>query len=186
MREHETRRNFPRYVCSGAAEVFQQGKRCGWGTVSEIGSGGCYIETGSPLPAGLPVQLRLTIAGLMLETVAVVAWVTPQVGMGMRFEAASPEAQSQLSQFLQKVTAGAEAVGGGSFAHVPELELEVEDNGRTEHRANQGGSPGAYPGSSPAISPEAAPRILARILQRVHQTGSLTEHELLAIVNAGR
>ena len=63
MDEHVNRRRLPRYPCTGTVEIFQDGRHCGWGTVSEIARGGCYIETNQPLPPGSKAQLRLAILG---------------------------------------------------------------------------------------------------------------------------
>ena len=51
------RRRFPRYACTGSAEIFQSGKRSGWGTVIGVSRGGCCIETTRLLPPGTEVQL---------------------------------------------------------------------------------------------------------------------------------
>jgi len=98
------RRRFPRYPCTGAAEVLviQTGKSRRWGTVSDISWVGCYVETMYPLPAGAEAQLRFTIAGLSLDIAANVVYSRPTFGMGMDFVVA-PEEQWKLSQIMARI-----------------------------------------------------------------------------------
>jgi hypothetical protein len=98
------RRRFPRYPCTGAAEILQNGKSWGFGTVSDISLGGCYIETMHPLPTGAEAQLRLTIAGVLLEICANVVSSDPMYGMGMNFVVVPTEQWNMLPQIIEKVT----------------------------------------------------------------------------------
>jgi hypothetical protein len=69
MEQLSDRRRFSRYPCPGAAEILLSGKRWGYGTVSEISRGGCYIGTINPLPTGaesaakgLPINRRYLLS----------------------------------------------------------------------------------------------------------------------------
>lgn len=160
MDEHSRNRSFPRYSCAGAAEIKQDGRLSGWGTVTEISRGGCYIESAHPLTIATAVQLRLTIAGTVVDVGAKVAWITPQVGMGVYFEAVSPEAENQLVQIVEEVT------GGGSTPAVKEAGATQPGNGTLR------------------ITREAAPEILAKIVKRINEKGVLNKQELIEIVKA--
>jgi PilZ domain-containing protein len=175
MAQASNQRSDPRFSCTGAAEIFQHGSRCARGTVTEIGHGGCYVESGTTMPAGTSVYIRVTVAGIVLETPAVIAWVTPQVGMGARFGMDSAQAATKLAQMLQRVSG--ETRPGAETAVGQPPGLPVEDSRRTDQPL---GAPAL------ALSPEAALRILAQVVQRVRQTGSLNEKELQEIVNAHR
>jgi hypothetical protein len=145
------------------------GKIWGWGTVSEISQGGCFIDINQPLAIGSETWLRLFISGEVLEVGAKVAWTTPQVGMGMRYEAISPELESKITRLLKKVS-------GQEYLSAPTaepLEFLVPENAD-------------LPLECEGITPEAAAGILAKIIERVQETGRLTEQELMEIVNAGR
>ncbi len=98
------RRHFPRYPCKGSAEILQSGKPWGWGAVSDISCGGCYIETMHPLPAGTEAQLRLSIAGIFLDICARVVSSDPMFGMGMGFLVAPTEQMDRLPQIIEKIT----------------------------------------------------------------------------------
>jgi hypothetical protein len=151
----------PRFPCTGAVEMLQKGSHCGWGKVSDISRHGCYLETVHPLPVGAEVQLRLTIAGTLLEIGARVVWATPQVGMGMYFLIASAEENNELAQILEEVS----ATGSRSPAVQPADSTQPS-------------------GTSVGITREAAPEILAKIIKRINETGVLTRQELIEIVKA--
>ena len=97
------RRRFPRYPCTGTAEVLiiQSGKSRRWGTVKDISRVGCYIETMYPLSAGAEVELRFTIAGISLDIAANVVSSHPTFGMGMDF--AAPTEQWKVSQIITEL-----------------------------------------------------------------------------------
>jgi PilZ domain len=160
MEEDLKRRGCPRYPCAGAVEILQSGTLCGWGTVSEISRGGCYIETGHPLPLATEVQLRLTIADTLLDISAKVAWTTPQIGMGMRFEGVPPAQESKLAQILAEVT-------GGGVSPVVQQAEHPQPSGATVR-----------------ITREAAPDVLAKVIKRINEKGVVTKQELIEIVKA--
>jgi PilZ domain len=164
MEEDSRRRCFPRYPCEGAAEILQDGKHCAWGKVSDISRCGCYLETVHPFPAGIEVQLHLTIAGNVLELDARVAWVTPQIGMGMYFAALAPEAESKLANILEELTAAAHP------PVAPPVERPVE---RPQPS-----------GSSLRIRRESAPEILGQVVKWINEKGVLTKQEMVEIVRA--
>ena len=166
--EPQNRRRVPRYSCTGTVEIFQGGKLTGWGTVSEIGRGGCYVETGQPLPIGAKVQLRLSMECATLEIAAEVVWITPQVGMGMRFEVAAPQIEQAVVHILSMIGDKEHLLDGGDTPYVPPQEFLIPENATDE------------------ISADAAAGILARIIERVHETGTLTQQELMQIVKAGQ
>jgi PilZ domain-containing protein len=148
--------------------MFQSGKLTGWGTVSEIGRGGCYIETGQPLPVGSKAQLRLSLEHATLEIGAEVVWMTPQVGMGMRFDVASPAIELAVVHILSMVAGDGHMLDGGDSHYVPPAEFLIPEIANEE------------------INPEAAPEILARIIERVNKIGTLTQEELMEIVKTGQ
>jgi Tfp pilus assembly protein PilZ len=173
MNQDASRRSYPRFACSGSAEIYRDAQRCGWATVSEIGAGGCYIETSQPLPFGTDVQLRLTISDAVLEVGAKVVWATPQIGMGMHFEAVSPKAEDQLALILAKL-AGQPDISGGEFA-MGTQSIEFCDEASAGLRIGK-----------EVIAEDVAPAILARIIERINRAGVLTQQELVEIVKAGQ
>ena len=154
------RRQHPRHRCEGAAELLQDGKRCGWGTVTDIGRGGCYIESAQALPVGSDVQLRLTIANVALFVGAKVAFSDPQLGMGMVFRVVPQEQGSKLAGLIEKLA-------------VPQVSA-----------TSRGMQTGAI--ESIRITEESAPVILAEIMKRINGKGVLTRQDLVEILNANK
>jgi hypothetical protein len=144
----------------GAVEILQSGKRYGWGRVSDISLGGCFIETDRPLPSSTEAQLRLTIANVLLEICAKAVFATPLVGMGMEFKAVPQEQENKLSQIIEKVT-----------ATEPSPALPLQQAERPQPNS-----------ATVRITREAAPDILAKIINRVSEKGVVTKQEILDIV----
>jgi hypothetical protein len=149
-----------RYPCEGAAEIFQNGRCCGWGKLNDISRGGCYLETVHPMVAGTEARLRITLAGSVLEVDARVVWTTPQVGMGLYFVIESQAEAENLAQIVDEIAGKSRAPAVEPAAH-PKSENEAI-----------------------RITREAAPEILAKIIQRINETGVLTRQELIEIMKA--
>lgn len=104
------RRVSARYKCSGGVQVInRQTNVVTWGTVSDVSSTGCYIDTATPLPPGTKVDVTLTIAGLELRSSAQVRVCHPAIGMGLSFLQLSPEQRTHLEQILSKLSVPAAA-----------------------------------------------------------------------------
>lgn len=153
------RRRFPRFPCTGAAEIHQIGQCRRLGKVSDISRGGCYIETLHPLPVGTESQLRLTVGDILLDVDAKVSTATPSVGMGMEFMAVPQAQENKLVQIIEKITAINSSPAVLQAKHL-------------------------QPSSAPVrITREAAPGILARIIKTINERDVLTRRELIEIVN---
>ena len=153
------RRRFPRYPCTGYAEILQSGRHLVRGAVNDISLGGCYIETAELLLPGTEVQLRLTIVDTALYIGAKIVAADPQVGMRMDFMVVPPEQGKKLARIIEKIKVPDFAV------------LQAE---RVE------------PNTVFRITPETAPDILAEIIKRINQRGVLTRQELRDIVKPNR
>ena len=103
MDKNSERRDSPRHPCTGAADILQSGNLWGWGKVSDISRSGCYVETEKTLAVGDAAQLRLSIAGILLDISGRVASATPVVGMGMDFVDVSTEQAEKLTQIIEKL-----------------------------------------------------------------------------------
>jgi hypothetical protein len=66
---------------------------------NELSSGGCHLDMRNPLATGSTVSVRLTHGGETVEIPARVVHSTPNVGMGVAFEAAAA-AEPVLSRWL--------------------------------------------------------------------------------------
>src|SRR6266478_8817862 len=67
---------------------------------SELGLGGCYIDTLNPFPEGTLVGLRILRDQGVFETKAKVAYCDPRFGMGLAFTEMTPDQRSLLEAWL--------------------------------------------------------------------------------------
>lgn len=100
-----SRRKAVRYICPGGAEVTP--KHSGmplWCKLADISYTGCYIETHSPLPAGMEVRLKLTVDGDIIETPGQVRTSHTTVGMGLAFGDMGDEDAQKLGQLISRLS----------------------------------------------------------------------------------
>ena len=96
-----TQRAFKRYAFVASAEVTEtvSGTRLSART-SDLGLGGCYIDSLNTLPAGTQVQLRILKDKGVIETEAKVVYSDLRFGMGLAFAGIKPEQRSLLETWL--------------------------------------------------------------------------------------
>ena len=99
-----TRRAFRRCAFVASVEVTEtvSGTRLSART-SELGLGGCYIDSLNPFPTGTPVQLRILRDQGVFETEAKVVYCDPRFGMGLAFAGTRPEQRSLLEAWLTEL-----------------------------------------------------------------------------------
>ena len=68
--------------------------------ISELGLGGCYIDTLCPFPEGTAVHLRIVRNDGAFESSARVAYSDPSAGMGLAFTDMTPNQRSILENWL--------------------------------------------------------------------------------------
>lgn len=98
------RRATPRYslVLSAEMRVGNSGPTAS-ARVSDIGLGGCYLDTGNTFSAGTIIHLRLTQSGETFESKARVVCEYPRMGMGMAFLETQPAQLALLERWLAAV-----------------------------------------------------------------------------------
>jgi len=68
---------------------------------SDVSRTGCYVDTLNPTPTGTVVRVKLSHNGEQLVLLARVVYVSPRLGMGIRFdESISPEQCAILDRWL--------------------------------------------------------------------------------------
>ncbi|MGB7023766.1 MAG: PilZ domain-containing protein [Candidatus Acidiferrales bacterium] len=77
---------------------------------TDLGRGGCFVDTISPFPVGTSVRLRLTVEQKSFEASAKVVYSMIGMGMGLAFTSIEPEQLWVLESWL----------GNRSGAIVPE------------------------------------------------------------------
>lgn len=124
------RRNHPRYPWTAAAEIVdtRSGARIN-GRTADIGRGGCYVDTLSPLPAGTMVKIRLSKESQSFVAQAKVAYAMPGFGMGLMFTSAEPEQLWVLEKWIAEL--------GGPSASEPEARAQTERNAPQKSSKNE-------------------------------------------------
>jgi Ribonuclease G/E len=98
----QDQRHDPRIPLIAAVEITEvaTGTRLSART-SDISRAGCYIDSLNPTPVKTVVTVRLTHAGEEVELPARVVYVSPGLGMGVRFdENLSPAQTAILDRWL--------------------------------------------------------------------------------------
>lgn len=100
----QERRTTPRFHFTAAAEVFDIGSQARLvGRSSDLGLGGCYIDTISPFAADTAVRVRLERGLHQFEARAVVKYTHQSMGMGLVFTEIKPEHQAVLRKWIAEL-----------------------------------------------------------------------------------
>jgi hypothetical protein len=107
------RRMAQRFPFTAAAEVIDlRSKTRLIGRSSDLGLGGCYIDTFTPFAVGDTVQIRLERNRRELEATGIVAYALVSMGMGILFTDIKPEYKDVLKTWIAELS--------GEKAAIPE------------------------------------------------------------------
>jgi len=103
------RRRHRRIKCYVAVEIHVEGiEEPIWGNLSNVGRGGCLVETASPVPAGKALEIGLWVSsgkiwvkGVIMSGVATLS--APSFGVRVRFSEAELSEKEHLREFLKFV-----------------------------------------------------------------------------------
>jgi hypothetical protein len=119
------RRNHPRYPFSATAEVVEAGSGARiQGRISDLGRGGCYIDSMSPLGVGSEVKIRIVDKNRTCVAQGKVVFATPGMGMGLMFTTIEREQLLVLERWLAELSGEA-----------PPEPLAVQDEGLSPQAA---------------------------------------------------
>lgn len=98
------RRKNTRFTVSASAELFesQTSTRLN-GRVSDVGMGGCYIDTVSPFPIGTSLLIKLVSGEHSVAAKAAVVYAQVGMGMGLVFTEISADHKERLSAWLREL-----------------------------------------------------------------------------------
>jgi hypothetical protein len=90
-----------RYPFTAAAEIYEiRSQTRVTGRCSDLGAGGCYIDTLSPFAVGAVVRVRIKRDAREFEAAAVVAYAHVSMGMGLSFTEIKREHQDVLRSWI--------------------------------------------------------------------------------------
>jgi CheY-like chemotaxis protein len=100
------RREQGRRACHLSADVFRSGEgipnRC---TLSDVSTGGCYVETPSPFPSHTVLDIVVRTRDMKLRVRGTVQVVHPGFGMGVQFSLNTADERAQVKQLIVAQTA---------------------------------------------------------------------------------
>jgi hypothetical protein len=122
----QDRRRYPRMKCFVAVELHLAGSETPiWGNLSNTSLGGCFVETASPVPTGVEVELGLWVAngkiwvkGIILNGIVIKS--NPCFGVRIKFgqmESAERESLREFLKFVEGTTKGYQS-HHGYLAHL--------------------------------------------------------------------
>lgn len=104
-RRDRERRRHARFPVTATVEAVElQSKARVTGRTSDLGMGGCYIDTISPLPLNSQVKMRITHEGRSFETKARVAVSSMGMGMGVAFIETEPDQLAILETWIRELS----------------------------------------------------------------------------------
>jgi hypothetical protein len=122
----QDRRRFARIKCFVAVELHIEGQDGPvWGNLSNVGRGGCFVETATPIPPGRSVGIGLWVANgkIWVKGVILTGIVTrsaPSFGVRVKFSEAELMQKEHLREFLKFIESAARKGQSGN-AYVAQL-----------------------------------------------------------------
>jgi len=99
------RRRYPRYACTGAVKLGNEGTDLTtWARLTDIGLGGCYAELMSTLPLQTAVELAIQVDDLEIHGRGVVRTTHPSVGNGIAFTQMKADDWQRLNQLIARLS----------------------------------------------------------------------------------
>ena len=99
------RRTGARFPCSASAEVSETESRARiMGRTTDLGIGGCYVDTINPFPVGTTVRLKLADKGRSFESHAEVIFAQIGMGMGLAFTEIRADQLDVLRQWVGELS----------------------------------------------------------------------------------
>jgi hypothetical protein len=103
--ERDERRKSERFAISATAEVQELRTRTRLsGRASDLGIGGCYIDTVSPFPVGTSLTIKLVSGNRSVAAKAAVVSAPAGMGMGLAFTEISADQKENLSAWLRELS----------------------------------------------------------------------------------
>ncbi len=101
------RRNADRHTFTASAEVVELSSGARFSTrTTDLGPGGCFVDTMLPFPVGAKVRVSVRKDKSNLETGGVVVYSQTGLGMGIAFDNMEPHQREALDTWLTELTGG--------------------------------------------------------------------------------
>jgi hypothetical protein len=101
-KERRTTARYPFTATCDATEPKSHAKIIG--RTSDLGRGGCFIDTIGPFPVGTVLVVRINREQQTLTVEGKVAFAQPGMGMGIAFTKAAPDQQALLDEWIAELS----------------------------------------------------------------------------------
>jgi len=99
------RRGTERHTFTAGADVVELASGARFSTrTTDLGPGGCFVDTTNPFPVGSKLRLKLNKGKSHFETVGTVVYSQHGLGMGVAFDELEAAQQVALAEWLSGVT----------------------------------------------------------------------------------
>lgn len=99
------RRGTARHMFTAAAEVIELKSGARFSTrTTDLGPGGCFVDTVCPFPVGSQVRVTLQKAKTTFQTAGSVVYSQMGLGMGIAFEDHDDSQRGALAEWLREIT----------------------------------------------------------------------------------
>jgi len=99
------RRTTDRHVFTASAEIVDLSSGARFSTrTTDLGPGGCFVDTLVPLPVGAQVHVGVRKGKTQLDTNGVVVYSQAGLGMGIAFDSLDQSQRKALEQWLIEIT----------------------------------------------------------------------------------
>jgi hypothetical protein len=114
------RRSNDRHVITASAEVVELGSGAKFSTrTTDLGPGGCFVDTMVPFPVGANVHVTVHKGKTPFKTGGVVVYSQSGLGMGIAFETMEPQQREELDTWLTELTGGKQASSHHDSPYAP-------------------------------------------------------------------
>jgi len=121
--ERDERRKSERFAISATAEAQELRTRTTLsGRASDLGMGGCYVDTVSPFPVGTSLTIKLVSGNRSVAAKATVVTAPTGMGMGLAFTEISADQKENLSAWLRELSGEFSPDQAASEAGLPSVE----------------------------------------------------------------
>jgi PilZ domain len=112
------RRGTERHTFTAGVDVVELSSGARFSTrTTDLGPGGCFVDTTNPFPVGSKLRLKLNKGKSVFETAGTVVYSQNGLGMGVSFDELDSAQQVALAGWLSEVTG--ERIVAHAPAHVP-------------------------------------------------------------------
>jgi hypothetical protein len=99
------RRNTDRHAITASAEVVELSSGAKFSTrTTDLGPGGCFVDTMVPFPVGANVRVHVRKGKTQFESGGVVVYSQAGLGMGIAFDSMEPHQREALDKWLAELT----------------------------------------------------------------------------------